>query len=209
MIQQRCSGFLRSMLSTCSSNSTSSKQSVKQKKKILKKAFEEFYRVLDMLQSYVDLNRTGVRKIVKKYDKNMKGRLTDTLLPAEYRRYCFSSKKHAVLARSVENTYTAEFADGDRRLAMQRLRVPENRFVSLDWSTLVAGVLIGASMIGVVVMVIAATVMHGRDEVHFDAHQRSIFSKSGCSRNGRLAVSIDRQTILSQSQHGVGEALYT
>lgn len=141
-----CSGSLRSILSLCTPSFKHSKQTLKQKKKILKKAFEEFYRVLDMLQSYVDLNRTGtyllygpllpcqsiassflnirwglpthvcyhhvwwlcdnfctsgVRKIVKKYDKNMKEHLTDTLLPVEYRRYCFSSKKHAVLARSV------------------------------------------------------------------------------------------------------------
>lgn len=91
-------------------------------KKMLKKAIYELYRAMELLKSYRLLNRTAFRKLIKKYDKAT----GDTTL-ADYMKkvdelHFVKSDVLDNLINNIEELYTSHFENGNRKVAVTKLR---------------------------------------------------------------------------------------
>jgi hypothetical protein len=98
---------------------------IRSRLKAMKLAFSEYYLSLILLQQYQQLNKEGFRKILKKHDKEWK---TDGGL--QYfndivkKSYFVQSKKIDDLILKTEKIVIDDLESGNRRRAMNRLRVP-------------------------------------------------------------------------------------
>ena len=119
----------------------------------LKLAFSEYYLSLVLLQNYQKLNFTGFRKILKKYDKNLKRDTGDKWRRENVESASFHTSKdidklisgnkktrlpfpvyfflknfvkcvHFLFFADTETTFIENLEGGDRHRAMKRLRVP-------------------------------------------------------------------------------------
>ncbi|OWB57193.1 hypothetical protein B5S28_g3123 [[Candida] boidinii] len=88
----------------------------------LKTAFYEFYRSLELLKSYRLLNRTAFRKMIKKYDKATKDHLLPTYMKKIDESYFTTSDILENLMTQVEETFTDVFENGNRKIAITKLR---------------------------------------------------------------------------------------
>ncbi|RCK55780.1 Protein SYG1 [Candida viswanathii] len=94
-------------------------------KKQLKHALLEHYRALSLLQSFKTLNRTGFRKITKKFDKAMGTEIMEPFLKKlDTTSYFVTSDLLEKLINQVEELYIAFFDPGsrDRKHALEKLR---------------------------------------------------------------------------------------
>ena len=93
---------------------------------LLKKRIISLYVQLCELKSYVQLNRTGFRKVLKKFDKILDKELKDSYLPTHVdSAYPFKDDTKKILERKIEEmetAYTNVVTAGDRELAKKDLR---------------------------------------------------------------------------------------
>jgi xenotropic and polytropic retrovirus receptor 1 len=110
----------------------------------LKFALEEFYRDLQLLESYASLNYTAFRKINKKFDKAVSAHSS--------LRYMFEKVNKAYFAQSkvlnshmqdVEDLYARHVQHGNRKKTLEKLRNRTARPGNYSGSSLRCGLLLG------------------------------------------------------------------
>ena len=93
----------------------------------LKRKLIEIYTLLNELRGFSDLNQTGMKKILKKYDKITGGTLKDRYMEQVVKvKYPFQPQAHALLmdrVNEVVQMYARVAARGDEELAQQQLRM--------------------------------------------------------------------------------------
>ncbi len=88
----------------------------------LKVAIIEFYRGLDLLKSYRMLNRTGFRKMAKKFDKVTGSHCLDWYTNKVNSSYFGTSDVLDNLIPKVEDLYSIYFENGNRKVGVDKLR---------------------------------------------------------------------------------------
>ncbi len=111
----------------------------------LRASFLEFYRALVLVQSFLDANKEGFRKIIKKHDKITGLDCKSYLEGIHYE----GVDELKYLIEKTETMYTRYFTMGDRSRAMNELRVPEREHVPANWNALATGVLLGITLFSV------------------------------------------------------------
>lgn len=129
-----------------------SKKKIATSEKMLRKAFVEFYRGLNLLKSYSSLNLVAFAKIMKKYDKAVKQRLGSVYLKEVERSYFITSNKISKIMVRVEDIFTQSFSSQDRQKAMAQLR-PQRQH-SEHTTTFFFGLFSGISMLLLAVFIV-------------------------------------------------------
>jgi hypothetical protein len=103
----------------------------------LKIAVQEHYRELELLKSYRMLNRTGFRKLLKKFDKRLNTNLSATYMEKVNSSYFASSDVLENMTPKVEDMYSTSFENGNRKIAVEKLRsnLGEDHFYSTVFLT--------------------------------------------------------------------------
>lgn len=93
-------------------------------RKKLKAAVLEYYRGLEILKNYKILNRTGFAKILKKLEKATEVQCGDAYYSAKVApSILVCSESVEKLLKGTEEIYTAYFEHGNRKRALERLRI--------------------------------------------------------------------------------------
>lgn len=114
----------------------------------LKVAMQEFYRGIDLLRGYANLNQTAFRKINKKYDKAVNAEK-----PLEYmtervnKSYFVRSGETAEMMRKVEDWYGRYFEAGNTKIAATKLRSATQKPGDFSPNTFRAGLFLMAGLL--------------------------------------------------------------
>ncbi|EPS34451.1 hypothetical protein PDE_09415 [Penicillium oxalicum 114-2] len=114
----------------------------------LKVAMQEFYRGIDLLRGYANLNQTAFRKINKKFDKAVNAEK-----PLEYmtervnKSYFVRSGETAEIMRKVEDWYGRYFEAGNTKIAATKLRSTTQRPGDYSPHTFRAGLFLMAGIL--------------------------------------------------------------
>ncbi|MCO5589729.1 hypothetical protein L7F22_043697 [Adiantum nelumboides] len=93
-------------------------------RKKLKTAVLEYYRGLEILKNYKILNRTGFAKILKKFEKTTEVHCADAYYHSKVApSVLVASETVEKLLKGTEEIYTAYFEHGNRKRALERLRI--------------------------------------------------------------------------------------
>ncbi|KAK9479622.1 EXS family-domain-containing protein [Lipomyces japonicus] len=91
-------------------------------KRKLKTAVNEYYRGLELLKSYRLLNRTGMQKITKKFDKANNSTISTWYMDKVKFSYFGQSNIIDDLMNQTEDVYSRYFEHGNRKNAIEKLR---------------------------------------------------------------------------------------
>ncbi|KAK9355223.1 EXS family protein [Lipomyces doorenjongii] len=111
-------------------------------RKKLKHAIMEYYRGLELLKSYHLLNRTGLQKITKKFDKATGSCISPWYMDKVNTSYFAQSNVIDNLMNQVEDIYSRYFERGNRKHAIEKLRTREQP-ASHYLSTFLSGIWLG------------------------------------------------------------------
>ena len=132
---------------------------IKNQESTLKMAYSELYLGLSLLQNFQQLNYTGFRKILKKFDKlagSERGKqyFLEKVTTAEF----YVSPRVAEMIATAEHTMIEKLEEGNRHKAMKTLRVPplEAKGQASHWDTFKAGLYMGIFVISLIVLCVAA-----------------------------------------------------
>ncbi|TGZ77178.1 hypothetical protein EX30DRAFT_207915 [Ascodesmis nigricans] len=117
-------------------------------KRKLKKAYIEYYHGLEMLKSYITINREAFRKITKKFDKASGLRTSHRFMTEYVDKSYFGGPNNKLddLMNDTENLFAKFFERGNRKEASQKLRSREHKSLH-HASILRSGLSLGASVI--------------------------------------------------------------
>ncbi|CAK3837439.1 related to SYG1 [Lecanosticta acicola] len=94
-------------------------------KRKMKNALAEYYRGLELVKRFGELNHTAFRKTLKKYNKLMKsvgGTTTNYMDERVLKSYFIKSQKIDELLDTTEDLYSRYFEKGNRKIAASKLR---------------------------------------------------------------------------------------
>lgn len=105
-------------------------------RKKLKAAVLEYYRGLEILKNYKILNRTGFAKILKKFEKATEVACGDAYYSAKVApSILVSSESVEKLLKGTEEIFAAYFEHGNRKRALERLRINSSNGAGENGST--------------------------------------------------------------------------
>ncbi|KAF5126716.1 hypothetical protein DV495_003270 [Geotrichum candidum] len=126
----------------------------------IKIAIGEFYRSLELLESYQTLNQTAFRKMTKKFDKMTGRSLQKPYMEKVNSSYFCQSEIVDDLIRKTEDMFAMYFENGNRKHAVEKLRAksaPEDHYIAM----FITGLSYGLS-----VPLLIQAVVKGVDRIH-------------------------------------------
>lgn len=124
----------------------SESRKLNRKREALKEVISEYYLSITLLQNFQQLNHTGFRKILKKFDKLARSERGGRYFKGTVcSNYFWVSKEPDQLILQTETVMIDKLEKGNRSKAMNRLRVPPlgKKDKRSHWATLRAGWLMG------------------------------------------------------------------
>ncbi|KOM33910.1 hypothetical protein LR48_Vigan02g006000 [Vigna angularis] len=121
------------------------KRKIQCAEKMIRSAFVELYKGLDLLKTYSSLNMVAFTKILKKFDKVSCQKASTNYLKEVKRSHFISSDKVVRLMDEVECTFTKHFTNNDRKRAMKFLR-PQQQPKASHMVTFLVGLSTGCSV---------------------------------------------------------------
>ncbi|KAL3679562.1 hypothetical protein R1sor_022518 [Riccia sorocarpa] len=150
-------GFSSDSQSGKEGNISVTKKNVRVAEKMLKAAFEEFYRGLGLLKNYCSLNAVSFGKILKKFDKVSGFRTLPIYIRAVETSHFTTSDTTISLLENVERLFAKTFAKDDESKARNHLR-PANKKASHN-VTFLLGLFTGGS---IALFTIYAILLHAK-----------------------------------------------
>ncbi|ODV57888.1 Syg1p [Ascoidea rubescens DSM 1968] len=119
----------------------------------LKLAVLEFYHFTDLVKNYRSLNRVAFRKMIKKFDKLTNSKLLPIYMNKVNNCYFSSSDVLDNLIPKIEDMYSNNFENGNRKLAIEKLRrkeIPQTYYFSVFSSGMFLGIALPILIISIV-----------------------------------------------------------
>ncbi|CAG8780769.1 23256_t:CDS:10, partial [Dentiscutata erythropus] len=130
-------------ISSPSTNETLFAIDYKDARKRMKKAIFEFYRGIEMLKHYRNINHAGFKKILEKFDTVTKLNGSETYLKKVNQTSFVKSKRVDVLMKDTEYIFNKLFGGSSRSYAKKKLKTPNRRHKTYYLPTIRSGIYIG------------------------------------------------------------------